>query len=221
MGYLDLITELGDEYRIIALDTPGFGASDPLAGTVTVPALGQALLDAISQLEINDFWLYGHHTGAAIAAWMAAAEPSRVDRLMLSGPPLLDEELRTRLKVHATEPAISEDGQHLIAAWERHRRLAHDVSLDVAQREIILSFTADQPHLTYQAVLEFDFVAALESISCPTYVMGGENDTIHSGLLPTHEVLESSQMEVVPLAGIYLADQVPELVAARIRTWLS
>lgn len=219
IGYLELMSELREEFWVIALDTPGFGASDPLDGEVTVPALGDALLEALDALGVDEFWLYGHHTGAAIAAWIAAAHPNRVDRLMLSGPPFLDQTVRERIEGGIRDDAISDDGEHLITAWKRHRHLARDVPAEIAQRELVLYFTAVEPQLAYKAVLDLDFADVLEAIRCPTYVMGGEDDTIRSGLEPTHEHLETSVLEVVPGAGIYLADQIPGVVADRIRTW--
>ncbi|MGB8361931.1 MAG: alpha/beta hydrolase [Acidimicrobiia bacterium] len=219
IGYLELMTELGDEFRVIALDTPGFGSSDPLDGEVTVPALGNVLVDALGAMGVDGFGLYGHHTGAAIAAWIAAAFPNRVDRLMLSGPPFLDQAVRERIEGGIRDDVIAENGQHLVDAWRRHRHLARDVPLEVAQRELVLYFTAVDPQLAYKAVLELDFADVLGAIRCPTYVMGGENDTIRSGLEPTHEHLETSVLEVVPRAGIYLADQIPGVVADRIRAW--
>jgi len=219
VGYLELIDELRDEFRVIALDTPGFGASDPIEGEVTVPVLGGALVEALDALGVDGFWLYGHHTGAAIAAWIAASHPDRVARLMLSGPPFLDQAVRDRIEGGLRDDVISDDGQHLITAWKRHRHLARDVPAEVAQRELVLYYTAVEPQLAYRAVLDLDFADVLEAIRCPTYVMGGENDTIRSGLEPTHEHLETSVLEVVPGAGIYLADQIPGVVADRIRAW--
>jgi haloalkane dehalogenase len=219
LGYLELMARLGEEFRMLALDTPGFGASDPLDGEVTVAALGEVLVDALETLSVGEFWLYGHHTGAAIAAWIAAAYPDRVDRLMLSGPPFLDQALRERIEGRIRDDTIHEDGRHLTTAWERHRGLARDVPVEVAQRELVLYFTAVKPQLAYRAVLDLDFADVLESIRCPTYVMGGEDDTIRSGLEPTHEHLDTSVLEVVPRAGIYLADQIPDVVADRMRAW--
>jgi haloalkane dehalogenase len=219
LGYLPLIEALGDSYHVLAVDTPGFGASDPIVGEVTVPRVGSLIVEALQHVGVSECWLYGHHTGAAIAASIAATHPDFVVKLMLSGPPLLSTEQKRRIVDTAVSPAIEEDGSHLIRLWRRHRRLASDVPLEVAQRELYLSLASAEPEKTYQAVVGFDFEEVLGQIGCPTYVMGGANDTIRSGLEPTAEGLAESELEVVPDAGIYLADQVPGLVADRIRAF--
>lgn len=221
IGYLDLLEALGDAYHVLAVDTPGFGSSDPIDGEVTVPRVGKVIVEALQQLGVSECWLYGHHTGAAIAASIAAAFPGFVVKLMLSGPPLLSQEQKSRIAETAVMPSVEEDGTHLMSLWRRHRRLAWDVPLEVAQRELYLSLASAEPEKTYQAVAAFDFERILGEIRCPTYVMGGANDTIRAGLEPTAEGLADAELEVVPDAGIYLADQVPELVADRIKAWFA
>lgn len=219
LGYLPLLRLLDGEFRVVALDTPGFGGSDPLAGDVSVKALGEVVVEALELLGVDAFWLYGHHTGSTLAAWIAAHYPQKVKRMILSGPTYLDEAQKRRISGVVGPTELQEDGSHLLEAWSRHRRLAAECELEVPQRELTLFFTAHEPHITYEAVIEADFPAWLGLIECPTYVMGGENDTIRSGLKPTHEALSNSEIESVPGAGIYLTDQVPELVADRIRSW--
>lgn len=218
LGYVDVIAELADDYQVIALDTPGFGGSDPLVSPVTIARLGEALLAAIDGLEIGQFWLYGHHTGATLAAWVASHHPTRVRKLILSGPPYLDDAIKHRMLATLDPGDVSQDGSHLMRAWERHLRLAGG-DVRVSQRELVLYFTSDKPELTYRAVMDAPFPGWLRAIGCPTYVMGGDVDTIRSGLKPTHDALPDSEIEVVEGAGIYMADEVPELVADRMRRW--
>ncbi len=74
-------------YRVLALDTPGFGDSDPLA--VATPAIGdyaQRLAGALTELEVSGAILVGHHTGAVIAGELAAAAPELVSGVVLLGP---------------------------------------------------------------------------------------------------------------------------------------
>lgn len=219
IGYLDVMAELAGDYRVIAPDTPGFGGSDPVVPPVTVPKLGATLLAAIDDLGIDRFWLYGHHTGATLAAWIASHHPSRVPKLILSGPPYLDDATKDRIRATLPPDEIGEDGSHLMNAWHRHTRLARGCDLEVPQRELVLFFTSHRPELTYEAVLEAPVDRWLPAITCPTYVIGGAEDTIRSGLKPTHQALPSSEMEVVEGVGIYMTDQAPGLVADRMRQW--
>jgi pimeloyl-ACP methyl ester carboxylesterase len=69
----------------IALDTPGFGGSDPLPEGATIEQIAQAFVAVLDALRIDRAHLYGHHTGNKIATAIAARWPARVDRLVLVG----------------------------------------------------------------------------------------------------------------------------------------
>jgi pimeloyl-ACP methyl ester carboxylesterase len=170
-----------DGLRLIAMDTPGFGASDPPAG-LPEDGLGYyaarvaGFLDALG-LECVD--VAGHHTGAMIAAELAAAEPRRVARLVLIGTVVLrtEEERRDRLEQ--------------IDRWQL------DARGDFVTRTLIprmhLSVTTDDPdhfatELTaylqagpaywwaYHAVFSYDAAARLPLISAPTLCVCGSRE---------------------------------------------
>lgn len=77
--------------RAIAMDTPGFGMSDPPPR----PAPGMAwyasrVRDLLDALGLERAHLAGHHTGAMIALEVAAAYPERVASLSAVGCVVLD-----------------------------------------------------------------------------------------------------------------------------------
>ena len=73
-------------YRLIAVDTPGFGLSDPPPRPPSsLSWYADALSGFLDALEIPRAHLVGHHTGANIAVEFAASYPARVDRLVASG----------------------------------------------------------------------------------------------------------------------------------------
>lgn len=219
LGYLDLLAELAGDFRLLALDTPGFGASDPLTGDVTLETLAEALVEALHILGVSSCWLYGHHTGAAVAAQIAADHPDLVGRLVLSGPPYLDEAQQKRMRGTLMPVVLDLDGSHLLRAWQRHLQLASGCPLEVPHRELVLAFTAARPETAYRAVLDANMDNVLGRVRCPTYMMGGELDTLRRGFDAAHDALPGSVLEVIPGAGIYLADELPALVADRLRTW--
>ena len=87
---------LASETRLIALDTPAFGGSVGFDAPPTVELWSEALSDALAALGIRACNLFGHHTGASIAAQIAVDRPGLVRALALSGPPYLIPEERTR-----------------------------------------------------------------------------------------------------------------------------
>src|SRR5919106_2958532 len=76
--------------QAIAPDRPGVGLSDPIdlphdRYRETAVAWVDRLLDI---LELDDTTLLGHSGGGAWALWYALADPDRVRRLVLLGPPM-------------------------------------------------------------------------------------------------------------------------------------
>src|ERR1700691_5936304 len=65
--FREVLPLLGRHYRAIAVDTPGFGDSDPLAeGKASIESWAQAAHEVLAVLGIGRAALVGHHTGAAI-----------------------------------------------------------------------------------------------------------------------------------------------------------
>jgi pimeloyl-ACP methyl ester carboxylesterase len=83
--YWNLAARLEADFRLVAIDYPGSGWSDPMPEEITFGAIGAAFLDVLDRLEIRQCVLYGHHTGNKIAAAMAAAYPDRIAQLIFVG----------------------------------------------------------------------------------------------------------------------------------------
>jgi pimeloyl-ACP methyl ester carboxylesterase len=72
--------------RVIALDLPGFGASEPGAGRAAFEPLAEATLDLVAALQLGRVALVGHSLGGAVAIVAAADRPEFVERLVLVAP---------------------------------------------------------------------------------------------------------------------------------------
>jgi len=81
-----LATALSRSRRVVALDLPGFGSSEPLRTTTSWEALAEAVLDVIAGLELGRATWLGHSIGAAAAIVAAADRPEFVERLVLVSP---------------------------------------------------------------------------------------------------------------------------------------
>jgi pimeloyl-ACP methyl ester carboxylesterase len=76
---------LGDTFRVVAWDCPGYGASDDLAGpTPCVDDYVASVLGLIDVLGFETVELLGHSMGGVIASRLAARQPARVNHLVLS-----------------------------------------------------------------------------------------------------------------------------------------
>jgi pimeloyl-ACP methyl ester carboxylesterase len=115
---------LAPRWRTLAMDTPGYGMSDPLpAPPESLDDYARALLAAADNLGVERFALFGSATGAQIALAMARLAPGRLTRMVLDNCGLFTDE-----EVAAWEPAYfpdlspRADGGHLNRIWEVARR---------------------------------------------------------------------------------------------------
>lgn len=120
---VELGTRLAARFTVLALDTPGYGGSDPLA--VEQPEIedyADALAETLTALGVERTGVYGAHTGASIALELALRHPARVAATVLDGLPLFSAQERVELIANylpTWPPEIH--GGHLLALWTRYR----------------------------------------------------------------------------------------------------
>ncbi|HEX3775907.1 MAG TPA: alpha/beta fold hydrolase [Polyangiaceae bacterium] len=84
-----VMPELSDAFRVVALDLPGFGASEkppPSRFPYGIDAFAEAIADLYAGLELGPAMVVGHALGGAIALTLAARHPELVSRLTLIDP---------------------------------------------------------------------------------------------------------------------------------------
>jgi pimeloyl-ACP methyl ester carboxylesterase len=221
MMFEPLMTLLSDSFDTIAPDTPGFGASFSPPNLFTVHYLSDSLHAALASLGVESCYLFGHHTGSAIAVQMAHDHPNFVKKMVLSGPPLLNEAQVNGLKASLKPFAIAEDGSHLTQVWERIRKRDSALPLETVHREVLLTQSArEAAQGAYQAVFEQPFAEQLSALEIPILVMAGEKDTLLASLEPAYAVLKNGTMKAIPNEGPYICDQNPQVVADVIQNFL-
>lgn len=208
--------------RVIALDTPGFGQSFTPAEPLTIPWCAAVLGEALAGLEVTVCDLFGHHTGAAIAVALAHADPGRVRRLIVSGPPLLSTEQKAMLQAGLRPFSLEPDGQHLTRVWERLRRRDPELPLRVVHREALLTLAAVEcAEQAYQAVFAQDFAGQLAALRQPILLLAGDHDTLRASLEPAAALVPHAEVHVLPGATSYVCDRQPEALAAVIKAFLA
>ncbi|WP_340539135.1 alpha/beta fold hydrolase [Nocardioides sp. GXZ039] len=204
-------------YRLIALDTPGFGASDPYAAQPSTAQLVAALAEAVAALGHDRYHLLGHHTGAALACEWAAGHGEAVRSLAMIGGLAMGAEARANWLAGVSDAPLSADGAHLLRAWERVAGIdavpvASPPDVDLRHREAVdVLIASPRWPEAYRAVFSQDFEAHLERVGCPALLMSGTEDILWPYFEATAASKPDMRTDVLP-GGAYALDQHTEAV---------
>ncbi|GGM18094.1 MULTISPECIES: alpha/beta fold hydrolase [Micromonospora] len=213
---------LGRSLRAYALDTPGYGLSDPPAGTPEIPDYARLLLDAVDALGIGRFAVAGQHTGASLALAVAhLAEPGRVTHAILSGL-VLDRAERERLGASwAPDKPIDPAGGHLRELWARYLDIWEGppalVNLAVAN----IAAVFERYNWAYRAAFRYDPTEPLRTVPCPVLLLTAERDMLAGGDALAREIRpDATAVRLTDTTG-QLPWRVPEEFAAVVSSFVT
>lgn len=169
---------------IVAPDTPGYGASDPLEEGASIEGFAEgnfALVDELvarCELLAGPFDILGYHTGSVTAAAMALARPKRVRRIVLCSIPTYDVgERAAKLAGLANWPKPVEDGSHLQRMWDLVGSLCDErVSTVWRNRSVTENLRAIDASAGYRAVYRYDLIDASPRVIQPVLLMNAHDD---------------------------------------------
>jgi len=170
--------------RVIAIDTPGYGMSDNFDDLPTIPDYAAQLPHVMDHLGLTSAHVCGHHTGASIAAALAARYPECINKLVLHGVPYYTPEQRAeRLKRVPFDQTPQEDGSHLLKRWRMIRELSAGCSLEAAHLSVLQFFWAGPKEwFGHNAAFGHDLGPDLTAIRAPTLIISNTGDTLHAVL---------------------------------------
>jgi pimeloyl-ACP methyl ester carboxylesterase len=196
----DMLTTLRrwhPHFTCIAPDTPGFGLSDPLGvAEAGMADFADAVVEFMDALGLERAAVYGFHTGAMIAATLAARHPRRVSCAVANGFVLLTPPERADILGRYLPPSRpSWDGSHLSWRWARLReqsiffpwyrpalanRLAGGVPPPERLQEALLDFmrAGDHHRVGYRAAFRLRSDAILRRAAAPLLVTASGTDVL-------------------------------------------
>lgn len=224
--YRDVLPMLGQSFRAIAMDTPGFGASDGLpGGQVSIEAWAQTALGVLDALGLSEAAVVGHHTGAAIALEVAAAAPQRVSALVLSACPYVDAARREKHgKAQVVDDVeITADGAHLTELWRRRQPLYPAGDTELLTRFMIDALRAGPLAAEgHRAVNRYVMEERIGLVRCPTLVLAPRADPHAFPAAPrVAQAIAGSVLHEVEGAMVPFPDQMPETFAALVRDFIA
>ncbi len=224
--YREVLPLLARKYRAIAMDTVGFGDSEPLSwGTDSIEAWAAAAHRVLRALGHASAIVVGHHTGAAIAVEMAAMHPERVEALVLSASPYVDAARRAAEpgKRVIDEVTTHVDGRHLLDLWAMRQPFYPQGRPDLLERFMIDALKAGPRAVEgHRVVGRYVMEPRLKLVRCPTLVIAPTADPHAYPHAPkVAEAIAGSQLVEIEGGMVPLPDQMPEAFAAAIDRFIS
>ena len=190
-NWLENIPRAALERRVLALDLPGFGASDMPRDGITIPGYGRCVEEFCERLELGEVVLVGNSMGGFVSAEVAIQRPQRVDRLVLVSAAGISITNLHRRPVETWGRAAAAFGAYgaarvramIVRPRLRHIVLGYVVRHPTRLRTEIcweLMSGAGSPgfRTALDALLEYDFRDRLGDIRCPTLIVWGSDDML-------------------------------------------
>jgi len=197
--HLPLLEALCGDCTLFALDTPGYGMSDPLPPDPRpeLDDFGDALAATLEALGLERPTVYAFHTSSKIALSCAVRHPERIGRLVIDGlslPATATPESFIASYMSPFEP--DPDGAYLAKQWTKirdlhrffpwfQRELARRIPMDEPTPEALHRYALDlfmagrHYAAAYSAAMRYRALDALPDLGTPTTFLAREDDVLY------------------------------------------
>jgi pimeloyl-ACP methyl ester carboxylesterase len=185
-SWLETIPRIASQRRVVALDLPGFGRSQPPREAISIPRYAQTVERVCDLLGLDRVIVVGNSMGGFVAAELALRFPARVERLVLVSAAAVSigdfNPLPAMLLVGALArtPLGSAEGMRALIARRRARHLAfanlvrHPTLIDTAMlSELVGGRGAPGLRDAARAMMAHDIRGQLPRLDAPTLIVHG------------------------------------------------
>jgi pimeloyl-ACP methyl ester carboxylesterase len=220
--YREVLPLVGERFRAIAMDTAGFGDSEPVAepSIETWAAAAAQLLDV---LGVQRAHVVGHHTGGVIAVELAAAHADRVASLVLSSTPVTDAAFREARRLRPPIDAVTfqPDGTHLAALWQRRQAFYPPDRPDLLHAFVADAMKVADVEAGHRAVASYRMEGRIAALRQPTLLIHAPDDPFaapHTAHWQAH--LPHARVATIDGGGVPLPNQCPAAFARAVLDFL-
>ena len=220
------IAALKDEYRILAYDTRGHGASEAPPAAYTLELLADDLFSLLKELKIEKAHYCGLSMGGMIGQTFALKYPGVLRTLTLAdttshypenAAPLWAERIKT-----AQAQGMGPLAQPTLERWFTEAfRKANPAAVEAIRKLIVATPVAGYAGCCH-AIPKINLTARLKEIKCPILVIVGEQDPGTPPAMPCeiHDNAPGSKLVVLPQAAHLANLEQPEGFSRALRDFL-
>ncbi|QII08166.1 alpha/beta hydrolase [Rhodococcoides fascians A25f] len=200
--FIEILPEVARSRRAIGIDLPGFGGSQFSLGHSSFAALADSVVATCGVLGVERATVVGHSMGSIVATRLAADHPGLIERLVVTGGPILSLTGLTRRPISTIRDqprAVATLLAELVTIglpmpnWLAHRAARSPLLLKAALGPFVNRTDRLDPELmdqvmsalgapgSFPALLSTasaDPSAGLDRITCPTRIIRGPGDPL-------------------------------------------
>jgi 3-oxoadipate enol-lactonase len=168
--YDDCMAGFAKNWRVIAMDMPGHGDSDPITKHYSIERYADAVIALLDALKINKAAVAGDSVGGSICLALSRDHAHRINAVVISECPLRTTQdwLNTWPRIEATYSQPTQDLDELKPRFKN------------ATPELLVRWNTDRNKAgawamvdVMRAMREFDAVGALSNLNAPSAAMLG------------------------------------------------
>lgn len=178
--YETWLGEMGKDRWAIAIDTPGYGMSDPPQTPPSIEDFAAAMGDCLDALGIGDVDVMGYHTGSKIAVELARQRPAQVQHVVLVSAPVYTAEDLAQVRLDNAAPKAEPSGEFLKQIWQSLWRWQDK---GVTPEALMQSFPdhlrgGERRSWGHQAAFAYAYPPHIVDVTAPILVLNPEDDLV-------------------------------------------
>jgi len=214
------MSELSDEFRLVAFDIRGHGLSAPSRQPITYPLIVEDMIRLTELLGLDKCWLCGYFTGASVALEALLTAPAKfAGAIVISGMPEMND-WYNRTRVRLALAAARAGGKGLLSAAVSYGNADLPITYRNLKRAADLGDIANILQY-FECSLSYSSTRLLGHIRQPVLLVFGQKDRPfmrYARLLKQR--LPNAELHLLPGAGHQLPTKAKDQLHPVIRQWL-
>lgn len=176
--YENFISVTAASRQSIAIDTPGFGNSDPTPQPPLIEDYASAMSDALDNLGISKAHILGFHTGSKVALALASQRPDVVQKIVMISIAYWTQDEISEREVIIKAPNTDNYSAHLQKAWAGTIKWSMPSRSPEMLGKVFYAQTVNPAiiHWGHQAAYQYNVEQVMPKITQPVLVLNPEDD---------------------------------------------